>query len=82
MYSFSASGKPDTNKAKGVKDYITKKHITFEDYANCLNQYEILVKAQNSIRSFNHNVLSIRQNKVALSPYDDKRNLIINSTTL
>lgn len=79
MYSFRVCGEDHTNKAKGVKDYVTKKYITFDDYLNCLNNSKILIKQQNSIRSKNHNVYSIRQNKIALSPYDDKRHLLNNS---
>lgn len=78
MYSFRVFDKDHTRKAKGVKDYVTKNHITFSDYVDCLINSKILIKNQNSIRSFKHNVYtySIKQNKIALSWHDDKRQLM------
>lgn len=66
-------------KSKGSTKSSIKK-ITFEDYKNCLFNRKIFSKSQRTIRSKNHNVYSIKQKKVVLSPYDDKRMVDICST--
>lgn len=63
-------------KSKGIKKSVIKQKIKFDDYLNCIrNQCEFRVK-QRSIRSINHNVYSIEQQKVGLSPFDDKRYIV------
>lgn len=51
------------------------KSITFDDYKKCLFQNVILEKTQRLIKSKNHSVFTIKQKKVVLSSYDDKRML-------
>lgn len=63
-------------KAKGVKKNVLKREITFDDYIDCIKNNCTVVRTQNTIRSKMHNVYSIQQKKVALSPHDDKRYLI------
>lgn len=63
-------------KAKGVKKSVLRRKITFNDYIDCiLNNCEVKAK-QNTIRTINHRVFSIRAEKIALSPFDDKRYLV------
>lgn len=63
-------------KAKGVKKCVLKRKITFNDYVNCIvNQCEVKEK-QNTIRSILHKVYTIQMEKIALSPFDDKRYII------
>ena len=50
-----------------------KKHITHEDYKNCLLDSEEQMRKMNVIRSHLHDVYSEEVNKVALSAEDDKR---------
>lgn len=73
MYSTRVMGHDALKKAKGVKRYVLKKSITFDDYLRCINDNCILSREQNSIRSKMHQVYSIKQTKISLSPYDDKR---------
>lgn len=74
-----SAAKPVTKKAKGIKSYVIKSKITFEDYVDCLFNNTEMSHRQNSIRSFGHVVFSINQQKTSLSPYDDKRFLLQDS---
>lgn len=60
-------------KAKGVKGCVVKNHIKFEDYKSCLENHSIVVKDQTSFRTKLHQMYTIQQSKIALSPDDDKR---------
>ncbi|XP_050513029.1 uncharacterized protein LOC126888699 [Diabrotica virgifera virgifera] len=62
-----------TKKAKGVKKSVVNSKITFEDYVECLDTSTTKIASQNLIRSDKHQVYSITQSKIALSPHDDKR---------
>ena len=50
-----------------------KKHITHDDYKNCLLNREEQMRKMNLIRSHLHDVYTEEVNKVALSAEDDKR---------
>lgn len=63
-------------KAKGVKKSVVKNNIKFKHYVHCLRNNCKLSRKQNTIRSIQHNVYSIRQEKIALNPSDDKRYVI------
>jgi hypothetical protein len=57
--------------AKGIKKSVTKKKIRHDNYKTCL--FDKPTKASmNQIRSNGHEIYSIKLNKIALSPYDDK----------
>lgn len=66
-------------KAKGVKKYVVSKHISFDNFFECVHSNCTLFQAkQNSIRSELHKVYSITQNKIVLSPLDNKRYILDN----
>lgn len=74
MYAFKCDGNNiETKKAKGVKKYVLKNNIQFSDYLNSIMRKSVLIRAQNTFRSKKHCMFSIRQEKIALSPNDDKR---------
>lgn len=79
MYCVKSLGVEKKKKAKGVKKYVLKKDITFDDYVNCIKNSCVIVKNQNSFRSKMHTVYSVQQQKVALSPFDDKRFILSNN---
>lgn len=54
--------------------------ITFDDYFESLRECKETVIMQQKICSFVHNVYSLKQQKIGLSPYDDKRYIISDST--
>ncbi|XP_074042573.1 uncharacterized protein [Leptinotarsa decemlineata] len=68
-----------TKKAKGIKTSVVKTTITFDDYEECLNNWKCMSITQRLIRSDKYQVHSIVQEKIALSPEDDKRYLIPDS---
>ncbi|KYN19375.1 hypothetical protein ALC57_08291 [Trachymyrmex cornetzi] len=80
MYAVRVDGKKDTKKVKGVKSNVVARTITFDDYTRCLNEEIEMTRRQSCIRSKLHEVYTISEWKIALSPYDDKRYIIPDST--
>ncbi|XP_043466577.1 uncharacterized protein LOC122501291 [Leptopilina heterotoma] len=80
MYSVRVEGKDFIKKAKGIKSGVVKKSIHFDDYVKCLRDFDIQTRTQYNIRSRLHNLETVKQIKVALSPQDDKRYLLPGST--
>ena len=58
--------------AKGVAKNVTKRVLRHNDYKKCLLNRDQLMASMNQIRSFAHNIYSIKLNNIGLSPYDDK----------
>ncbi|KYN17140.1 hypothetical protein ALC57_10584 [Trachymyrmex cornetzi] len=73
-------GKKDTKKVKGVKSNVVARTITFDDYTCCLNDEIEMTRRQSCIRPKLHEVYTISESKIALSPYDDKRYVVPDST--
>lgn len=78
MYAIKIGSKDKLmkKKAKGVKKYVLKRQISFNDYLNCLNKGKIISKDQNSFRTKLHRMFTIKQTKIALSPTDEKRHIL------
>uniref|UniRef100_A0ABD2WBC5 Uncharacterized protein n=1 Tax=Trichogramma kaykai TaxID=54128 RepID=A0ABD2WBC5_9HYME len=70
----------EVKKAKGVKKSVAKNTITGDDYRSCLLENEIIQRHQYGIRSRMHILRTERVDKIALSPYDDKRYIIPGET--
>ncbi|KYN15671.1 hypothetical protein ALC57_12102 [Trachymyrmex cornetzi] len=79
MYAVRVDGKKDTKKAKGVKINVVARTISFDDYTRCLNEEIEMTRRQSCIRSKLHEVYTISESKIALSPYDDKRYVVPDS---
>ncbi|KAL4103266.1 hypothetical protein QTP88_018643 [Uroleucon formosanum] len=62
-------------KAKGIRGHVVKKHMTLEDHKKCLfGEDGVEVYKENvSIRSFKHQIKTIKSNKLTYNSYDDKR---------
>ena len=60
-------------KCKGIKKAVIKKHISFDDYVECLFSKKLQMRKMNVIRSRQHEIFSETVNKIALSADDDKR---------
>ncbi|XP_067216675.1 uncharacterized protein [Linepithema humile] len=79
MYALRVTGQKDTKKVKGVKKSVVARTITFDDYTRCLNAEIELTRRQSCIRSKLHEVYTVSESKLALSPYDDKRHVVSGS---
>lgn len=62
-------------KAKGIRSHVVKNHMTLEDHRKCLfNEAGVeLYKENFSIRSFIHQIVTIKTKKLTYNSYDDKR---------
>lgn len=80
MYALRVDGKTDIRKAKSVKNNVVRTTITFDDYIQCLQNEIAMSRAQTFIRSKLHKVYTVSERKIALSPYDDKRYIMPDST--
>ncbi|KYN08434.1 hypothetical protein ALC62_00583 [Cyphomyrmex costatus] len=80
MYALRVDGKKDTKKAKSVKSSVVAQTIMFDDYTRCLNEEIEMTRRQSCIRSKLHQVYTVSKKKIALSPYDDKRYVVPDST--
>lgn len=76
-YAYKIEG-ADKIKAKGIRAHVVKNHMTFEHHRQCLfGDNDLNVYRQNiSIRSFNHQLATISNNKLALNCFDDKRHVL------
>ena len=63
-------------KEKGVKNDVVKKDISHQDYVDCLFEERKIMHTMQIIRSFKHQLYTIKQNKVSRNPYNNKRYLM------
>ena len=71
MYAYKTR-ESESKKCKGIKKYIFKKTISFEDYKSCLFSRETSYRSQLMFRSSKHKVKTLEVNKLALSRDDNK----------
>ena len=62
----------ESKKCKGIKKYVVRKTISFEDYKACLFSGETCYRSQLMSRSSKHALQTLVVNKLALSRDDDK----------
>lgn len=72
MYALQTEDK----RAKGVKKKVVEHEISFDDYKTYLTDEVGQFRSMNLIRSRKHKVYSEELNKLALSPHDDKRDVL------
>ena len=56
--------------AKRIAKHITKQKIRYEHYKQYLFRQEQQMASMKQLRSFQHNIFSIKLNKIGLSPFD------------
>ena len=61
--------------AKGIAKNVTEREIRHGHYKDCLFNRKQQMASMHQIRSFNHNLYTIKLNKIGLSPFDNKRHL-------
>jgi len=73
-YAFNIEG-GEKIKAKGIRSHVVKHHMTLEDHKKCLfGEAGVEAYRENvSIRSFNHQLRTIKSKKLTFNSYDDKR---------
>lgn len=76
-YAYTIEGK-EKIKAKGIRRHIVKNHMNLEDHKRCLFGDEELERyTENvSIRSFKHQLMTIKSNKLTYNNHDDKRYIL------
>ena len=68
-------------KAKATKKCVIKRRLTVENYTDCLINDKIIVKSQQKLKSYYHDVYTEETNKISLSSNDDKRLQIFDRIT-
>ena len=76
LYSFVMDDGGETKKCKGIKRQVVESSIRHEHYKTCLTTGKELLRKQNILRSYEHEVYTEEVNKVALSVLDDKRYIL------
>ena len=79
LYSYIMEEGKENKKCKGVKKQVVEENITHEDYKTCLLTGKEILRKQNILRSYDHEVYTEEVNKIALSAADDKRYLLTDS---
>ena len=52
-------------KAKGAKKKVVKKDSSYQDYVDCVFEERKFMHSVQTIRSFKHQLYTIKQNKVS-----------------
>lgn len=73
MYSLLMQSGKTKKTAKGVSGAYQKKRVSHKDYENVLNTLKSSSCITQRITSKNHNIFTVKQTKVCLSAYNDKR---------
>ena len=76
LYSFVMDDWGEIKKCKGIKKQVVERSIRHEHYKTCLTTGKELLRKQNILRSYEHEVYTEEVNKVALSALDDKRYIL------
>ena len=77
MYSLLVSRQQTKMTAKGVKKSFIEKHINHEMFLHTLKNKTCTTAQYLSFRSHNHTINTIKNSKISLSSYDDKRYILI-----
>ena len=72
-YAYKTLIGSEQKKNKGIKKVVIRKHISFDDYKDCVLNGSVKHVRQNTIRSRAHKVFTELLYKKALGPADDKR---------
>ena len=74
MYGFKLQDvSTDVLRCKGVKKCVVKNTLNVDNYVEVLKTQKSVSRKQVQLRSYKHTIYTIKQKKVALSSYDDRR---------
>ena len=79
LYSYKMDEGEENKRCKGVKKQVVENTIAHEDYKTCLTNGKEILRKQNILRSYNHEIYTEEVNKIALSAADDKRHILSDS---
>ena len=86
MYSLLYTNKDnkivEIKVAKGISKTVTEQQIRHECYKQCLLNQEQQMASMRQLRSFQHNIFSIKLNKFGLSPFDNNQHILNNGCNL
>jgi len=80
MYSLYTHDGKEKSTAKGIKTSYQKKHLKHHLYKQCLFNSTTAKATYHQISSDNHQLSTNKIVKAALSPFDDKRYLLADTT--
>ena len=63
----------ENKKAKGVKIFVVKRRLMFENYKDSFFNNKTIMRSQLRFKSDHHNVYTEEVNKIALNSSDKKR---------
>ena len=75
---YSVLGDFEMKKAKGVTKAVIQKQLSHQNYLDALFKHEKFYHQNKTIQSKDHKLSSVKQNKVSLCSYDDKRYILDN----
>ena len=81
MYSYLIDGDHVDEKAKGTENCVIKGEIKVQDYNDCIENNETILRTQQRFKSKAHNVFIGKVNNISLSTNDDKRMLAPDGVT-
>ena len=76
MYAYQMEDGREEKKGKGIKKHLVKKKLELDHYRDCVMSEKVFRCSYNNISSKKHQIYSTVNNKLALSPMDDKRYLL------
>jgi hypothetical protein len=76
MYSLKIDQQEEKKTAKGISKNVVKRTLHHEDYYNCLMQRSYNRVEQTKIANNNHNVYTVKQRKIGLCSFDNKRYIL------
>ena len=72
-YSIRMSDKKVTMKCKGIGKTAVKQQLTHDNYLKCVLDSQRTFVETHTLRSYAHSIYTLRQVKLALVNFDDKR---------
>lgn len=76
-YKYLVEGKvKESKRAKGISMPVVDKTIKFDDYREVMSTEESQTRKIHGIRSFNQQLFTVMEDKVALTPFYDKMRLL------